>query len=183
MYPDERGATRRNIERLKELRDEAVHLFIAEVPQEVLGLLQACVLNYYSAISTWFGVTLTDRIPVGMMTIVFDISPERFDLSNALMRRQLGKDATDYLISLTDDLRSEYEDLGQAHEFSVQVKYDLPVVKSVDDAAALVASGADGIPTRYLKVAKDPSQQFPYRQTDPGDRTQRATPRRTACLT
>jgi hypothetical protein len=83
---------------------EAVHLFIGEVPNDVLGLLQACVINYRDCLREWFGVTLDERVAVGMMTIVFDTDPERLDLSNPVMRRGLGKDAADYLTSLTQEL-------------------------------------------------------------------------------
>lgn len=127
VFPDEHDRTRRNIERVEELRDAAIHLFISEVPNDVLGLLQACVLNYQRCLNDWFAVVLSDRVPVGMMTIVFDTSPERMDLANPVMRRRLGKEAADYLLSLTQELREEHGRLDYAPEFSVEIRYSLAI--------------------------------------------------------
>ena len=82
VLPDDRDSKRRNLERVAALRDEAVHLFISEVPKDVLGLLQACVINYHACLNEWFGINLAERVPVGMMTIVFDVSQERLDLGD-----------------------------------------------------------------------------------------------------
>jgi hypothetical protein len=166
VYPDERDSVRRNIERVEELRDEAIHLFISDVPKNVLGLLQACVLNYYEALAEWFDVLLADRVPLGMMTIVFDLSPERLDLSNAVMRRRLGKDATEYLLSLSKELDDEHEDLGRSSAFSVEIRYGLTLQKKAGDAVAVAFTADDGLPVTTLRLARDPSTDFPYRQTE-----------------
>lgn len=166
VFLDERDRKRRNVERVEELRDEAVHLFISEVPKDVLGLLQACVLNYHRCLDEWFSVALSDRVPVGMMTIVFDTSPERVDLSNALMRRSLGKDAADYLLELTDELRAEHSSLGSSPEFSVEIHYSLAIEKKAADAAMVAVTGAEGTPVRIVRTAKDPAEEYPWREKE-----------------
>ena len=165
-FPDQRDTTRRNVERVEELRDAAVHLFISEVPKDVLGLLQACVLNYHRCLSDWFGIALSDRVPVGMMTIVFDTSPERFDVTNPVMRRRLGREAAEYLTSLATELRAEHDEHGHAPEFSVEIRYGLAMQKKPEDAAALAITSDDGSPARLIEVARDPSRDYPYRQKD-----------------
>jgi hypothetical protein len=166
VYPDERDSVRRNVERVAQLRDEAVHLFISDVPKNVLGLMQACVLNYYDALAEWFGVALADRVPVGMMSIVFDISPERLDLSDEVMRRRLGKDATTYLLELSHQIDEEHEDLGRNKAFAVQIEYRLALEKGSDRAAAIAFTDPAGAAVSTLRVARDPSTVYPYRETE-----------------
>ena len=166
VYPDERHSVRRNMERVEELRDGAVHLFISEVPKNVLGLLQACVMNYYDALAEWFGVVLADRVPLGMMTIVFDLSPERLDLSDEVMRRRLGKDATEYLLSLSQKLDEEYDELGKSPAFSVEIRYGLALQKQPEGAVAVAFSSEKGAAVTTLRVARDPATDFPHRQKE-----------------
>jgi len=164
VFLNEHDAIRRNITRVEELRDEAIHLFISDVPKDVLGLLQACVLNYHDCLSDWFGVDISERVPIGMMTIVFDTSPEQLDLGNPVMRRRLGKDAADYLTSLTQELRDEHGAHGYAPQFSVQIEYSLHIQKKPEGAAVLAVTGEEGTPTRLVQIAKDPGDEYPFRQ-------------------
>jgi hypothetical protein len=166
VFPDDRDRTRRNIERVVELRDAAVHLFISDVPKDVLGLLQACVLNYHRCLNDWFGVVIAERIPLGMMTIVFDVSPETMDLSNTVMRRRLGRDAAEYLTALTDQLRAEHLEHEMSPEFSVQIRYGLVTTKSAKDAAAVAFTDPAGSPAGIIAVPKDPSKGWPWRQKE-----------------
>jgi hypothetical protein len=166
VFTNEHDRTRRNLERVEELRDAAIHLFISEVPNDVLGLMQACVLNYQRCLNEWFGVVLSDRVPVGMMTIVFDTSPERLDLASPMMRRQLGKAAADYLVSLAQELRDEHGRLGYAPEFSVEFRYTLAIQNKPSGAAVLAVTGDSGTPTTLVQVPKDPSEEYPYRHGD-----------------
>ena len=166
VFPNENDPVRRNVERVAEFRDAAIHLFITDVPKDVLGLFQACVLNYHRCLTAWFQVTLSDRIPVGMMTIVYDTSPERLDLSSAVMRRRLGKDAADYLLEVSEEIRAEHEETGFAHEFAVRIQYGLTIDDKATDAAVVAIAGAGGRPARTLEVPKDPSRQYPLRQKE-----------------
>jgi Protein of unknown function (DUF3644)/EC042_2821-lke REase len=177
VFLNEHDATRRNLARVEGLRDEAIHLFISEVPKDVLGLLQACVLNYHRCISDWFDVKLSERVPVGMMTIVFDTSPEELDLANPVMRRRLGKESAEYLTSLTQELHDEHDEHGFAPEFSVEIKYSLAIQKRTEGAAVLAVIGAEGTPIRIVQVAKDPSDEYPYRLLElAADLNERLTP-------
>ena len=82
---------------MADLRDESVHLVLTRVPRDITGLFQASVLNYHHRLNEWFSVSLSDRVPVGMMAIVYDLSPEENDLASARLRRELGREAADYL--------------------------------------------------------------------------------------
>lgn len=166
VFLNEHDPIRRNLARVEELRDEAIHLFIGDVPNDVLGLLQACVLNYRDALHDWFEVTLSERVAVGMMTIVFDTDPERLDLGNPIMRRKLGKEAAEYLLSLSQGLKDEQGRLGYADQFSVEIKYSLHLQKEAEGAAVLAVTRDDGTPTSLVHTPKDPADTWPYRQAE-----------------
>jgi hypothetical protein len=179
VFLNEHDPIRRNIARVEGLRDEAIHLFISEVPKDVLGLLQACVVNYYDCLSEWFDVALSERVSIGMMTIVLDTSPERLDLGNPVMRRRLGKEAADYLTSLTQQLRDEQDVHGHASRFSVEINYSLAIQKKPEGAALLAVTDATGTATRLVQVPKDPSEEYPFRLGDiVGELNARLSPER-----
>src|ERR1035437_8341497 len=104
LFLDEQDPVRRNIGHIADLRDEAVHLVISQVPREVLGLFQASVINYHKFLGEWTGVSLTDRVPVGMTTLVYDFNLEEHDLDNAVMKRRLGRSAVEYLSQFQADI-------------------------------------------------------------------------------
>jgi hypothetical protein len=97
VIPHEKDPVRRNLEKVAELRDNAMHFVTSEVPRDVLLLFQACVINYHKKLNEWFGMSLADRVSVGMMTIVYDLSPGNFDLTSATLQRRIGMDVAKYL--------------------------------------------------------------------------------------
>jgi len=165
-FPNEHEPVRRNIERIADLRDEAVHLVISDVPKDVLGLFQACVLNYHKHLFGWFDVSLADRVSPGMMSIVYDFSPEEVDLKSPVMRKRLGKDAADYLTEYQARLQQDVEELGNPSTFSIGIEYSLALTKKPADADITLSSGTSGANTKLVEVPKDPSKTHPQRQTE-----------------
>jgi hypothetical protein len=166
VIPDNKDAIRRNLETVAELRDEATHYVISEVPREVVLLFQACVINYHKKLTEWFDISLSDRVSVGMMTIVYDLSPETFDPTSASLRRRLGKEVIEYLASYQTKIRQEFEDLNKSHEYSIGIEYKLVLTKKPDEADILLSLGGDGKGAAIVHVAKDPGVTHPHRQKE-----------------
>ncbi len=166
LFQNTADPTRRNLEYVSELRNQSTHFVISAVPQDILGLFQACVLNYHRQLGYWFGLALSDRISVGMMTIVFDISPESFDLKSVALRRQLGAETADYLLDCQSRMRQESAELRGSAEFAIDITYSLALVTKPGKADIVLTSGPTGDPMRYLEVPKDPAKTHPFRQTD-----------------
>ena len=158
---------RRNIERIAELRDESVHLVINQIPRDVLCIFQACVINYHSRLNQWFGISLSEKVPVGMMSLVYDMSPEQCDLSDRRLRRELGRDAAIFLGHYCSQLREEFDKLQRPAEFSVGVEYRLVLTKKHDEADIVLSnSGNGGGVSRIIEIPKDPSKSHPLRQKE-----------------
>ncbi|MDE2786506.1 MAG: DUF3644 domain-containing protein [Chloroflexota bacterium] len=167
IFPDVSNPIRRNIECVEELRDEAVHLVITRIPQDVMGLFQAGVVNYHKCLNRWFGKSLSDGVPVGMMSIVYDLSPEQSDLTDARLRKDLGGDATEFLMRYCAALKTELDQLNGAPEFSIGVEYHVVLTKREDDADIRLYSGSSsGEPTQIVEIPKDPGISHPFRQKE-----------------
>ena len=163
---DENDPTRRNLECVIELRDTAVHLILSQVPKTILSLFQSCVLNYHNRLIDWFGISLSGRISAGMMTIVYDLDPEQFDLDSPILRRQLGREAIEYLTKYQSKVTKEFDRLNKSSEFSINLNYKLALVQKPSEADIVLTKGELGIPANIIEVPKDPSRTHPFRQKE-----------------
>lgn len=166
VFPDDFDPTRRNIELVADLRDEATHLVISEIPNDILALLQACVLNYHTRLGEWWDISLSERVPVGMMTLVYDLSPDQLDLSNSVMRRRLGSDTAKYLIGFQEEIQRQHLNLGGSTDFSIGIDYSLVLTNKPEDADISLTVGPDGQKLGKVQVPKDPGKTHPYRQKE-----------------
>jgi hypothetical protein len=167
IMPNQEDPERRNIERITELRDEAVHLVFSQIPRDVLCLFQAGVINYHNRLNKWFGVSLSDRVPVGMMSIVYDMCPEQGDLTDKRLRRELGRDDAAFLARYCSQLKQEFDHLQRPAQFSIGVEYRLVLTKNQDEADILLSTGpTDGTATQIIEVPKDSSKSHPFRQKE-----------------
>lgn len=167
VFSNERDPLRLNIEHIEELRHESVHLVIGHIPSDVTCLFQAGVINYHKQLHQWFGESLSDRFPVGMMSIVFDRSPEQSDMGDARLQQQLGPEAAAFLSRYCANIRNEFDQLQQPPQFLISIDYHLVLTKKHDDADIQLSSGStDGEPTQIVEIPKDPSTTHPYRQKE-----------------
>lgn len=166
VKPKENDPVRRNIERIIELRDESTHLVISRIPHELMMLSQVCVINYHKHLNDWFGESLSDKFPVGMMSLVYDLIPEQSDLTDARLRRSLGKDAAEFLDRYYSELRDGLESHQVSPEFSIGIDYRLGLTNKPGEADIDISTGSGGVPARILQIPKDPSITHPLRQKD-----------------
>lgn len=167
IIPNQEAPERRNIERIAELRDEAVHLVFSQIPRDVLFLFQAGVINYHNRLNEWFGVSLSERVPVGMMSLVYDMRPEQGDLTDKRLRRKLGRDAAAFLARYCSQLKQEFDHLQRPAQFSIGIEYRLVLTKNQDEADILLSTGPmGGAAAQIIEVPRDPSRSHPFRQKE-----------------
>jgi len=166
VFPNDKEPIRRNLERIADLRDESVHLVISVIPRDIMGIFQACVLNYHNSLVNWFDVSLSDRVPIGMMTLVYDLSPDQLDLSSSLLRRRLGKDAASYLMEFGAQIREEFDEMGRPPEFSISIGYRLGIVKEGQQSDVTLTAGDGADLVNIVEVAKDSSKSHPHRRKE-----------------
>lgn len=177
VIPNKSDPERRNIECIADLRDEAVHLVLSGVPTDVLCLFQACVINYHRRLNDWFGVSLSDRVHVGMMSLVYDLEPHRGDVSDKRLRRELGREAAEYLARYCAQIKNEFDKLQRPVQFSVGIEYRLALTKNHDDADIVLSQGPTGAAgLQIVEIPKDPGKSHPNRQTEVIQKLKAAVP-------
>lgn len=177
VTPNKSNPERRNLECIADLRDEAIHLVLSAVPTDVLCLFQACVINYHRRLNDWFGLSLSDRVHVGMMSIVYDLEPHRGDITDKRLRRELGKEATEYLTRYCAQLKNEFDKLQRPVQFSVGIEYRLALTKNHDDADIVLFQGPAGAAAvQIVEIPKDPSKSHPNRQKEVIQKVMAAVP-------
>jgi hypothetical protein len=149
-----------------------------DVPNDVLGLFQASVINYHSRLSEWFSVSLSERVNLGMMTIVYDLNPTQGNLQNKQLRRKLGREAAEYLTRYCAQIKNEFDQHGKTTQFSIGIEYRLALTKKASDADIVLSQGSTGgADVRIIEVPKDPSKSHPHRQKEVIQKLRSALPR------
>ena len=167
VMQDKQSPIRRNIELIEELRNESVHLVISQIPRDIMLLFQASVLNYHSYLKKWFNKSLSDRVPAGMMSIVYDIAPEQWDITNSRLQQRLGPDSAKFLSKYCAKIKQERAELQHSNQFAIGMEYHLVLTKKHSDADIVLSSGpSDEEPTQIVEVPKDPSRTHPFRQKE-----------------
>ncbi|MFC1982018.1 DUF3644 domain-containing protein, partial [Chloroflexota bacterium] len=112
VFTSESDPVKLNIKVVHELRNNAIHLVIPFVPPDIMGLFQAGVLNYPKALQDWFGVVLSDQVPLGMMVLVYDFDPKQHSLEYAKMTRKVSAETVSWLTEFQQDIRNQAASLG-----------------------------------------------------------------------
>jgi hypothetical protein len=102
-----------------------------------------------------------------MMSIVYDLSPDRGDLTDKRLRRALGRDAADYLTRYCAQIKNEFDQLQRPVQFSVGIEYRLALTKNPGGADIVLSQGVPGgAAVQIVEVPKDPSKSHPHRQKE-----------------
>ena len=161
LFTNAKDPIRMNIIKVAEIRNDATHLVISDVPKNILGIFQACVLNYHTKLMEWFQTSISDKISIGMMTIVFDFSPDKFDISSPIMKSKIGEETANYLMTFEKEANAEYKTLGYPREYMIDLNYHLAFIKNPKKADVCLSYGADGNPVYAIEVAADPCKTHP----------------------
>ena len=158
---------RLNIESCEELRDCAVHLFIPVIPADVMGLFQAGVINYAKKLKEWTGEDLSDRVPLGMMALIYDFDPKIHSLDSLLVKRKMSAEAIKWVRAFQVGIRSKAVGLGDGHQhYYVPIELKLAIVKNPGKADIVLGSGAGGVDAIVVEVPKNPDSTHPFRQKE-----------------
>lgn len=153
-----------NVRIISELRNNAIHLVIPFVPSDIMGLFQAGVLNYPKVLQDWFGVSLSDRVPLGMMALVYDFDPKKHSLEYAKMRHKLPVETVRWLTGFQQAVRNQAASLGDnILQFYIPINLKLAIVKNPDKADITLSSGTTSQEALILEIARDLDRTHPYR--------------------
>lgn len=139
-----------NIFKVAELRNDATHLCISHIPPRMLGLFQSCVLDYHESLYDWFGISLSDKVPVGMMTIAYDYQLDQSKADLAILRGKMNKATAEYIVQYEAQIQKRYEELGKSNRYYMKITTPLEIkvkITSAQDDDAI-----NGIPIDWDKT-------------------------------
>jgi hypothetical protein len=158
---------RLNIEAIQELRDCAIHLVIPIIPIDVFGLFQAGIINYADKLKEWTGQDLSKRVPLGMMSLIYDLDPATHSLDSAVVRRRMSTETVKWLKNFQDVIKRKMEDFEDGRErMYIPINLNLAIVKNPDRADIVISAGGTGTDVLLINVAKDFDKTHPYRQKE-----------------
>jgi len=164
IFTSESDPVKVNIKTIHEFRNNAIHLVVPFIPSDIMGLFQAGVLNYPKALQDWFGTSLSNRIPLGMMVLVYDFDPKQHSLEYAKMKRRLSVETVRWLTEFQQNIRNRAASLGEStQQFYIPIDLKLAITKSPSKSDIVLSSGGEGKDASILEVPKDIDKTHPYR--------------------
>jgi hypothetical protein len=132
-----------------------------------MGLFQAGVINYPKVLQEWFGITLSDNLPLGMMVLVYDFDPKKHSLDHAKMSRKLSTDTVNWLKEFQSDIRKQAVSLGETvQQYYIPIDLKLAIVKNPNKSDIVINSGKIGKEALIIEVPKDVDKTHPYRRKE-----------------
>lgn len=167
-FTKENDPVRLNIERIHELRNNAIHLVIPFIPRHIMGLFQAGVTNYPKALLNWFGIYISDRIPLGMMVLVYDFDPVQHSLEHAKMKRRISTETYRWLVEFQNGIQGQASSLGDDQlEFCIPITFRAAITKKPDVADIVLGTGTRGKEEAIIiEKPRSPDITHPYRATE-----------------
>ncbi len=164
IFTSESDPIKLNIKTIHEFRNNATHLVIPFIPRDIMGLFQAGVLNYPKALQDWFGISLSARIPLGMMVLVYDFDPRQHSLEYAKMKRRLSAETVRWLTEFQEKIREQATSLGKAiQQFYIPIDLKLAITKRPNKADIVLSSRVKGREALIIEVPRSPDKTHPYR--------------------
>lgn len=163
LFTDVGDPVRLNIETMSELRNRAAHFVISFIPPDIMGLFQASVVNYTQRLQQWFSVSISERVPVGMMALVYDFDPSEYSLSNPRVRRRLTAETAKWLAEFQQQIKTRASGLGdRGSEYTIQIDYRVALVKSPAKADIVLGTGGGDIRGTIIEVPRDVERTHPW---------------------
>lgn len=167
LFTSEDDPVRLNIERVHELRNNATHLVIPFIPRDIMGLFQAGVINFPRALQDWFSISLSERIPLGMMVLVYDFNPEQYSLESARMRRRMTVGTFRWLTNFQTRIQRDATSLGNAQDrFCIPINYKVAITRNPRKADIVLSAGVTGQEAIIIERPRSPDATHPYRRKE-----------------
>jgi hypothetical protein len=158
-WPDVKSPVRRNLEHLKDLRDNAAHLLVPEVVGIASRYFQAGLRNFIDHFSTLVQEQPFRFAGTGLLTLGLPYSCPTLES----LRAKHGSNADDIsaLISMLENAAKDDDP-----RFVIPMKSELVIEKKPGLGAIRLTNSSDGVPVATVKVPRDVKAGFPYTSTE-----------------
>ncbi|MEI6386121.1 MAG: hypothetical protein WCQ50_05755 [Spirochaetota bacterium] len=111
------------------------------------------------------------------MSIVYDMEPQRGEMTDRRLRRELGREAAAFLTAFCARIKNEFDQLKRPLQFSVGIEYCLALTKNLGDADIVLSQGpAASTAVQIVEIPKDSSKSHLNRQTEVIQKMKAAVP-------
>ncbi len=154
-------STRKNLERLRLLRDEATHLLVHEIQSPVSRLFQACVLNYDRMFKSFAGTRFLPEVGPGQLILLYG---ETSKPSAINLQRLYGKEIGDEILNLFNTIERDIEEINDP-TFAIKVFHKLVLEKEKGESkpdiklTTLETANRDAV---VVNRPKNDDELFPY---------------------
>ncbi len=152
--------TRKNIERIAEIRDSATHFIVSELELVYSGLFQAGIINYLEVLQVWFHWDLKNKFTPGMLSLVSDLK----NINPALIQKNYGKDFLEFIKQEFERAESEKK-MYPDNRYTIPIEYKLVLTKNDKEGDIRLASSTTSISEfngMLIEVPKNPSLTHPF---------------------
>lgn len=169
VFTGNTNPAKRNITKISELRNNAMHLVIPFVPLDIMGLFQAGVLNYANRLQEWFNISLSDRITPGMMALTYDFDPKDFSLEHAKISKRLPVETIKWIKEFQQHINTTKSELKgeDLNQFHIPISFNLAIVRNPKKADIVLSAERDASERGVIiEVPKSPDRTHPNRQKE-----------------
>jgi hypothetical protein len=159
VFP-ETDLTRKNIERIIEIRDSATHFIINELELVYAGLFQSGVLNYLNTLHLWFNFDLKHKFTPGMLSLVSDLKI----INPQVIQKNYGKEVLSFIQKEIKRAESDSK-LYPDNRYSIPIEYKLVLTKNESDSDIRLSPTKDvdsELNGMFIEVPKNPSLTHPF---------------------
>ena len=160
VFPNDMNPIRKNIECISEIRNEATHLIIMELDPYFSRVFQSGVLNYLEYIEKWFGMSLSEKLKPGFISLVSD---ERALEDVSVLKKRFNKEDRQSIRSWVEKFK-ELQKLG--HKATIPITYSVAIVRSLKKADIVLSKGRKGLQAIIIDKYRDIDKTHPYRRKD-----------------
>ena len=151
---------RRNIEYISEIRNEAVHLIVAELNPYFSRVFQRGVLNYIELLDKWFSIKLAETFKPGLISLVSDEGAVR---NISILKKRFSKEDYQYINDWIKKFRA-LEQIGD--KATIPITYSIAIVSNPNKADVLLSSGGKGTKAVIFEKYRDIDQTHPFRRRE-----------------
>lgn len=149
----------RNVERIKELRDQAAHFLVPELQNPLGFLFQAGVLNFERHFAKFTGETFLPANNGALMSLV---SEATLNFESDSLAVKYGQRTAASVLELSATLREEITATADSR-FAIPLDYRLKLTNKVDESDFIIGlSTPDNRAAVIMTEAKDPDTSHPF---------------------
>lgn len=158
---DKNSSVKKNIKKIVEIRDQAVHLLVPELQGVMSRIFQSGVFNYSKLFEEFSQSLFMTTSFTGMMSLVGD-----FELPSMPVMSSYYGDAAKDILNLAESLQKEI-DSSDDMEFAIPLNVRFSITKDTENGPVILLQkaeeGMEGLQKAFIiEKAKDPEKSHPY---------------------